>query len=136
MYRHTIELYLKSIVIVGNRALTASPADDEKLFKSLGNHKLLPLLPRVEDVFKLVGWEWQWPLNPLVETKADVEQLLAYLENIDPDSFAFRYPVDKLGRRAIATDVWFNLESVVAALDALAEALDTADAGLKAELGL
>ncbi len=133
MYRHASELYLKSIVVVGNRSRTASPADDEKLFKSLGNHKLLPLLPRVEDVFKLVGWEW--PLNPLVKTMADVQRLLAYLENIDPDSFAFRYPVDKRGQRSIATDVWFNLESVIAALDALAEALDTADAGLRAEFG-
>lgn len=133
MYRHAIELYLKSIVIVGNRSLTASPADDEKLFKSLEGHKLLPLLPRVEAVFNLVGWEWRWPLNPLVETKADVERLLAHLEDIDP---TLRYPVDKRGRRSIATDVWFNLESVVAALDALAEALDTADAGLKTEFGL
>lgn len=136
MYRHAIELYLKSIVVVGNRSLTASPADDEKLFKSLGDHKLLPLISRVEAVFNLVGWEWKWPLNSLVETKADVQRLLAYLEDIDPESFAFRYPVDKRGRRSIATDVRFNLESVVAALDALAEALDTADAGLKTEFGL
>jgi hypothetical protein len=133
MYRHAIELYLKSIIVVGNRS---GPADDEKLFRSLKGHKLSPLLSRVEAVFSLVGWEWKWPLNPLVETKADVQRLLAYLEDIDPESFAFRYPVDKRGRRSIAADVRFNLESVVAALDVLATALDTADAGLKAEFGL
>jgi hypothetical protein len=133
MYRHAIELYLKSIVVIGNRSLAASPEDDEKLFKTLGHHKLLPLLSRVEDVFRLAGWEWHWPLNPLVETAEHARELLCYVEGLDPDSFAFRYPVDKHGRRSIPTDVRFNLESVVAALDALAEALETADFGLTTE---
>lgn len=134
MYRHSIELYLKAIIVAGDRSLAASPDDDEKLFKTLGSHQLLPLLSRVEDVFKLVGWEWHWPLNPLVETTEHARELLGKFDNLDPGSFAFRYPVDKRGRRSIATDVHFNLESVVAALDALAEALETADFGLEAVL--
>ena len=118
----------------GSRSVAASADDDEKLFKTLGSHKLLPLLSRVEGVFKLVGWEWHWPLNPLVETAEHARELLGNFDNLDPGSFAFRYPVDKHGRRSIATDIHFNLESVVAALDALAEALETADFGLEAAL--
>jgi hypothetical protein len=55
LYRHAIELYLKEIIVVGSRSLAASPEFDAKLFKSLGNHKLLPLFSRVEDVFETVG---------------------------------------------------------------------------------
>ena len=132
MYRHSIELFLKAIIIRGNRSLAATAADDEKLFRQLREHKLLPLLSQVEELFARMAWEWYWP-NRFIETFADVRKLLGYLEGIDPDSYAFRYPVNTKGQRAIATNVEIPFEVVVAALDALAEALDTTDFALDAE---
>jgi hypothetical protein len=59
LYRHAIELYLKAIIIAGNRIKSGTPEalSDDSLFRALSDngHRLLPLLPRVEAVFSYVG---------------------------------------------------------------------------------
>jgi hypothetical protein len=132
-YRHAIELYLKSLIVLGTRSIAATDAENARVFKSLTSHKLLPLLSRVEQVFKEGECEWYWPKRS-IRTFADVSRLLAYVEDLDPDSFAFRYPVNTKGSRAVRTDVEIPFEIVVDALDDLAEALDTTEFGLSAEL--
>lgn len=132
-YRHAIELFMKAIIVGANRPLSATEDDDAQLFSELGGHELSRLLPIVRSTFDAAGWEWRWPNNPYVETFDDVAALLSYIETIDPRSFSFRYPIDKRGRRSIAKDVEVPFEVLVAALDALAEALHVAEFGLSAE---
>jgi hypothetical protein len=131
LYSHAIELFLKAIVIAAERPRDASTAEDKTLFESLKTHRLSRLLPRVEAAFKRVGWEWWWPRHPSVETLDHVRKLLRRIENLGGRSSAFRYPVDTDGQRAFTLEQ-FHLEATVSALDALAEALDTALFGLAA----
>ena len=132
-YRHTIELFMKAIIVGAERPLSATEDEDVQLFAELGGHELSRLLPRVRSTFETAGWEWWWPKNQYVETLDDVAALLGYIEKIDPRSFSFRYPVDKRGRRSIAKGVEIPFEVLVAALDALADALHVAAFGLSAE---
>ena len=135
LYRHAIELYLKAIIVRGDVIMSESedPLADTSFFKNNLGHHLLPLLTRVESVFRYVGWEWYWPINPEVKTLSNVRALLRFLEKIDPLATGFRYPVDKQGRRLVAKDVEISFGSFVSALDGLAESLETADFGLAAE---
>ncbi|HXO29035.1 MAG TPA: hypothetical protein VOA80_16915 [Thermoanaerobaculia bacterium] len=138
MYRHAVELLLKSIIVRGYYWLSEDSVDDEasrrSLFRSIRQHRLSPLLSRASAVFEQVGWEWWWPLHPSVKTLEQARELLRQVDNLDQGSFAFRYPVDTYGQRLIPTDVQFNFDRIVSALDALAEALDTANFGLAAQL--
>jgi hypothetical protein len=132
-YRHAIELFMKAIIVGADRPLAATEDEDTQLFGELAGHELSRLLPRVRSTFDAAGWEWWWPKNQYVETFDDVAALLKYIETIDPRSFSFRYPIDKRRRRSIAKDVEIPFEVLVAAIDALAEALHVADFGLTAE---
>jgi hypothetical protein len=132
-YRHAIELFLKAIIVGAERPLSATADEDQQFFKKLGGHELSPLLPRVRSIFDAAGWEWWWPDNQYVERFDDVANLLKYIETVDPRSFSFRYPIDKRGRRSIATDIEIPFEVLVVALDALAEALHVSEFGLSAE---
>ena len=114
--------------------LAGQGLSEEEVFKSFerSKHRLIPLLPSIQQVFKYVRWEWFWPGTP-VESFSDLRQVFGDLELIDRDSFTFRYPTDLRGQRFAGADAEFGLRSMVATLDSLAEALDTAVFGLEAE---
>jgi hypothetical protein len=134
LYRHALELTMKALVLEGNRRmdLHGEGLPDEQLWKVLDGHRLTALLPHIRRVFTFVGWKWWWD-DPQIRTFSDVRQVLRDLEEVDPTSFAFRYPTDKRGQGAVPHHFEFSLHKFVTVIDPLIEALDTATFGLSAE---
>jgi hypothetical protein len=136
LYRHSIELLAKAVVLSGNRLLELSGngRSEPEVFASFAKtrHKLLPLLATIREIFEAVHWEWHWP-NSAIATYGDAYQAVAALEGLDPDSFSFRYPTTIRGQRAAPSDRMVGIGTILCLLDDLAEALDTALCGLDAE---
>jgi hypothetical protein len=137
LYRHAIELLAKAVILSGNRLMELRGEEnrnESKVFESFGHsrHRLLPLLASIRETFKFAGWKWCWP-GSAVKTFADVERVFRALNHLDPQSFTFRYPTNTRGERSAPSDLEVGLKTMVAVLDELAEALDTAVYGLDAE---
>ena len=136
LYRHAIELSAKAVIISGNHlmSLTGHGRPQNEVFDDFKKwkHRLVPLLPSIEQVFNFANWEWFWP-NSEIETFADVKTVLKDLELLDPNSFTFRYPTNLQGVRSAQVDIQFGLMTAINVLDALTEALQTSVFGLDAE---
>jgi len=136
LYRHSIELLAKSVIINGNRLLQIQGAgqDEKGLFANFrrSRHRLVPLLDAIRQVFDDLSWEWHWP-NSEVESFDDVKRVMKELDALDPESASFRYPTDTRGQRAISTSHLIGQRTVLAVLDDLAQSLDTTVYGLNAE---
>ncbi len=91
------------------------------------NHKLPRLLPP----FQLIFDETRWSLeNTKLESAADFDELIVSLDKIDPNSYAFRYPIGKksealLGKHTVMNPVLVAgyLEPLFAVLEQMAEDL-------------
>lgn len=136
LYRHSIELLAKAVILSGNRLMQTRAAgqDDEDLFASFSRsrHRLLPLLDSIRQVFEQLHWEWHWPKSA-VESFDDARRVIEELDALDPDSFNFRYPTNIRGERAISPSHSIGQRTILAVLDDVAESLDTAVFALNAE---
>lgn len=136
LYRHSIELLSKAVVLSGNRLMQKSGEghDECDIFASFGRsrHRLLPLLDSIKQVFEYAHWEWHWPKSA-IESFDDARRVIEDLDDLDPDSFNFRYPTNIRGERAISATRLIGRRTILAVLDDLAESLDTAVFGLDAE---
>jgi hypothetical protein len=134
LFRHALELYLKAVLFWGNRLMNfnGDGVTEEELWKQFNGHRLTPLLDRVQKVLEFMNWEWQTE-NPGSETIADARAVIAELDAVDPNSFAFRYPTTKSGDGALEHHFLFNLREFLAVIDPLVDMLDTAVFGLEAE---
>ncbi len=131
LYRHAIELYLKAILLWGGglvRLQTGEVLDLDKMFQ---HHDFKFLLPHVRKVFEVAGW-----LSPTIEaairygTFAEIETVIMEFEEIDPGSFAFRYPVNTKGVAPLPEQFHFNVVALGEDLDLLLRALDGAAEGV------
>jgi hypothetical protein len=133
LYRHSIELLAKAIILSGNRLMRQgrSGHDERDFFASFARsrHRLLPLLDSIKEVFEYAHWEWYWPKSA-TESFDDVRRVI---EDLGADSSGLRYPTNIRGERAISSRHAIGQRTILAVLDALAESLDTAIFGLDAE---
>jgi hypothetical protein len=136
LYRHSIELLAKAVILSGNQLMlrTGAGQDEREIFSSFrqSRHHLLPLLDSIRQVFEYAHWEWYWP-GSTIESFDDAKRVLEELDSLDPDSFNFRYPTNIRGERAISPRHLIGLRTILEVLDDLAEALDTAVFGLDGE---
>jgi hypothetical protein len=136
LYRHSIELLAKAVILSGNRLMQQERAgqDERSLFASCGRlrHRLVPLLDSIRQVFEYAHWEWPWPKSA-IESFDDARRVIEELDALDPDSFNFRYPTNVRGERAISARHVIGQRTILAVLDDLAGSLDTAVFGLDAE---
>ncbi len=136
LYRHSIELLAKAVILSGNRLMQTRAAgqDEKSLFANFGRsrHRLLPLLDAITQVFEHLNWEWHWPKSA-VESFDETRRVIEALDALDPDSFNFRYPTDIRGERAISPRHLICQRTILAVLDDLAESLDTTVFALSAE---
>ncbi len=136
LYRHSIELLAKAVILSGNRLMRRGGAgqDERDLFASFGRsrHRLLPLLDSIKQVFEYAHWEWHWP-KAAVGSFDDVRRVIEELDALDPASLSFRYPTNIRGERATSSGPLIGQRTILAMLDDLAESLDTAVFGLDAE---
>lgn len=120
LYRHALELNLKSIIIRGNNILELhdeQPVGDEGIFST---HSLTELMAAVEKIVTYMGWQDGYQMD-CIESFADCKTIAADFDKIDPGSYAFRYPTDKRGRASVSHHFGFDLRLFVARLDPVIE---------------
>ncbi|HEV2064711.1 MAG TPA: hypothetical protein VGS00_09210 [Thermoanaerobaculia bacterium] len=132
LYRHSIELYLKAIAYRGRDLLTL---DRKKLHlnpKAETKHPLRPLIEAAEEVFRELDWPWDTQVEG-ARTLPEVKALIGEIEAYDPESFSFRYPIDKRGNASSPKHFGFNVLRVAERLDGLLGLLDGAADALEGE---
>jgi hypothetical protein len=118
LYRHYIELRLKSLLHDGHRLF-------DKEHKQRSEHQLSKLWPKVRNIFVEI-----WP-DGNKDDLAAFDSLINQFEQVDPRSTTFRYPKDFDGKNSLKMDSprvnLRNLKEVVGAmaiiLDGAAEAI-------------
>ena len=132
LYRHALELHLKGVLLAGNRLMELDDKGlrGQELWKLLHTHKLSTLLPHVRGVFSHVGWKEEIGHGP-IKTFADIRAIVTDLEEVDPQSFTFRYPTDKVGEAALTHHFAFSVYHFVSIMDPLIELLDNSVAQLE-----
>lgn len=114
LYRHYIELRLKSLLHDGHRLL-------DKEYKQKSEHQLSKLWPKVRDILVEV-----WPDGNKDDLTA-LDSLINQFEKVDPRSTTFRYPKDLDGNNSLKMDSprvnLRNLKEVVGAMAIILEGL-------------
>jgi len=119
LYRHALELYLKALLVTGDSL--AGLLGDRRLEFDLqnanANHKLMPLLNRLEQLFSALGWSWEdYGTSGL--TAEGFRNIISEFDREDPDSYAFRYPVKKKdGTASVEESFAFSLLEMSRVLD-------------------
>ncbi len=123
LYRQYIELLLKQLIEVASKH-QGSPEkvphhhDLARLWKLCRHHVDKAIADEIEE----------WPV-------AEAEHLIAQLSDVDPQSFAFRYPVDKEGASYLPEKlIRFSLRHFAEQLDRLGRMLGDLVEGLSVEL--
>ena len=130
LYRHAVELYLKTILLWGGglvRLQTGETLDLDRMFQ---HHEFKFLLPNVRKVFEAAGWATCCEAATRYGALAEIEAIIMEIEEIDPNSFAFRYPVDRKGVAPLPEQFHFNVVALGKDLDLLLRALDGAAEGV------
>ena len=124
LYRHAVELYLKAIVHWGNMLLrinSRSVVAHKNIFQE---HRLGVLLKSVTPILKLRKQLDGWG-DSHFDSFRDVEKIIGELEQYDPRSYSFRYPVDTSGQKAtLPHHLGFNVIAFGEKFDHLLQVLD------------
>ena len=132
LYRHALELYMKAVVYRGAlllHLLDMTTLDTAKLFKV---HRLSPLVPGVKTVFDGAGWTWETNTAGM-RTFEEFAELVRGIEELDLDSYTFRYPTDTKGHAALDHHTIVNPIAFARKMDTILELLDGAVLGLSEE---
>jgi hypothetical protein len=128
LYRHAIELYLKSIVYWGNGLLRLRnqhpPLRQDVLFRT---HNLGKLVAGAKPVLKLFRCLGKWPDSEFMSFR-DFARFIMELDDLDPGSYSFRYPIDRKGGSALPNCLCFNVVAFGGKLDSLLNMLSGAAA--------
>ncbi len=128
LYRHALELSLKQIIYAGS-TLAAFRRMDEVNKKLQNNHRLVELSQTATRVLS--------SLFPNDEAHASLNTTVAAIckdwSEIDPDSYAYRYPIDKKGLASTKQHQVVNLRELSTRMSSVLEDLDTVRFGLNIE---
>lgn len=118
LFRHYLELRLKELIIVSARLL-------DKPREVPGHHDLTRLWavvrPRIERV---------WPEDSVREQLDAVEETLRGFCDVDPDSQAFRYPVDRAGKLSVTGLDHINVRHLKDVIAGVSSLLDSSSIGM------
>jgi hypothetical protein len=132
LYRHSLELYMKAIVYRGAQLLQLvemGTLDTSRLFTV---HRLSLLLPGVKAVFDGIGWTCETDTTGM-RTFEEFVDLVRGIEELDLDSYAFRYPTDTKGHAALSHHTIVSPVAFARNMDPILELLDDAVLGLTEE---
>lgn len=132
LYRHALELYMKAIVYRGAQLLQLldfETLDTSKLFKV---HRLSLLLPGVKAVFGGVWKTWETDVAGIT-SYGNFAELVHGIEELDPESYNFRYPTDTKGQAALNHLTVVNAVGFSRHMDPILDLLDGAVTGLHEE---
>ncbi|HEX3269578.1 MAG TPA: hypothetical protein VHR15_02935 [Ktedonobacterales bacterium] len=133
LYRHSVELYLKSLCLTGRQILLIRGHKLEQPLNPFRQHKLTVWIPELKKVFQMLEWRWDAPSDETFELP-DLEKYIQDLEDLDAKSDAFRYPVKANGDLALPRNFLFHLPSVSAHIDEILRVLDACLSGFSATL--
>ena len=125
LYRHALEVYLKSILVFGNGVLLINKRPSANIERILGcKHDLRGMLPGAKSIFDLIDCSDIW-IPPTFSSFADVERVVGAFDEIKHD--AFRYPVDRAGSKELLEEpLCFNALVFAEKAEALMELLQKA----------
>lgn len=124
LYRHAVELYLKAIVHWGNSLLRLNRKPTVAHKNIFTEHRLRVLLKSVQPIVRFQGWLDGWG-DPHFNSFRDAEKLIGELDEFDPGSYSFRYPVDTTGNKAaLPHHFLFNVPAFGEKFDHLLASLD------------
>lgn len=130
LYRHALELYLKTIVYRGAKLLALISNRKIKVDKLWQNHSLTALLPDVKAIIEDLDWDEDLGIAG-IHSFDDFSNLVTEINNMDPQSYNFRYPINKKGdspltKHFIVNVVGFgkNMDQLLEVLDGMVTALD------------
>lgn len=124
LYRHSLELYLKEILICGQKLLhhQGKPTQSlEDILKS--NHNLSKLCDAIKALHSQIAWEWD------SELERDMERIKEF-DKLDPQSSSFRYPNLKNGSAALGEGFQFDLQHFSNGMEEVLEKLDAIACGI------
>lgn len=130
LYRHSIELYLKAIVLWGAGLVRLQSGEHIKTENLFVTHKFRDLLPPLRRIFKEAGWLGNEASEVQFGTFEEIEKLILAFEEIDPISFAFRYPIDKKGDANLPENFHFNVIALGEETSKMLRMLDGAVTGV------
>ncbi|HEY9693692.1 MAG TPA: hypothetical protein V6D15_15920 [Oculatellaceae cyanobacterium] len=131
LYRHALELQLKSIIYGVAKLLFFK--DIEDIDNKLYNHHDLSKLS--EKAYHVITQAFpdDVTLQKLLEK---VVRVAKDFSEIDPNSFAYRYPINKNGEHSTQRNQFVNLRSLATHMDNLLSELEVIEFGLNVETDL
>jgi hypothetical protein len=135
LYRHALELYMKAVILIGSPMLAVKDKAKAKVNRQrlLSTHSLEVLRRELERIFE--EYEWEWDLGVAhFQSLADFRKTISEFEAVDAGSYAFRYPINTMGRASLASHFRFNVFEFCEILDSLFLALEGAAIGAYEEL--
>ena len=127
LYRHALELYLKAVVYRGAILLGLISEENIDLSGLFTSHELGRLLPPIRKIWKAQKWDFD---GTQLSSFDDFEELIHSLDQIDPKSFSFRYPVSRSGNAQLPHHFSVNVVSFANNMDGLLNLLEGAAIGL------
>jgi len=128
LYRHSFELYLKGIIY---EAKVLAALNDVKFEANIYRcHKLRPLAELCARILPLVLPK----VKSLPQIVTDMRRVAAEFEEIDADSFAYRYPTNNEGKPSSNQVQDVNLRSMYATMTPLLEMMDAVTSQLDWDL--
>jgi hypothetical protein len=132
LYRHSLELALKGVVVAGSDLLEyrGEPVDLPSIYRT---HRLGGILPVVERVFDAVGWNWDLGIDGC-RTLEGFRSLIEEVDEMDSRSALWRYPVRGDGEASMRSQSSVNLIRFTTTMDQLLEMLCDAPAYVTVEV--
>ena len=108
LYRHATELYLKGVLRAGESLLKLEGSQPTYNASALTTHPLRPLLTPLRELFDAIEWD---------ESYEEIASFVEPLDQMDPNSLCFRYPVNKKDEAALPKSLWINVTAFARAAD-------------------
>jgi hypothetical protein len=129
LYRHAFELHLKNVIYKAFE-IESLWQIEERNSRLYNTHDLIDLAKIVN---KLI--ENLYPNDPfLIPLGEKITQTAKEFHDIDPNSFAYRYPIDREGNDSTQRNQIVNLESIYKWMSKLLDDLESVDLGLGIEI--
>lgn len=118
-YRQYLELRLKELIKTSGSLLDQSVATPNE-------HDLLKLWKLLRPLLELI-----WPEQDAQTERNNTESVIAQFQELDPGSYAFRYPVNRNGQDSLPGLKHLNVKQVSEVIERVAPVLDGASDGIE-----